>query len=119
MTHFALKFKQFLQFAVISTFVSGCTPNFLIGDVASTIATDKTIGDHAVSIFSNKNCSSVRLERGETYCEEDDPNHLYRAPAQTHCYRELGKVTCYTQEDTYSVRRGIEDKQEPAHLKRP
>jgi len=113
------RFKSVTCVTFASLMLSGCAPQFFIGDVASTIATKKTISDHAVSYFSNKDCSSVRLEQGKTYCVEDDPNHFYNAASKTNCYRELGNVTCYMQEDVYSVRDGIEDRSEPRNPNQP
>ncbi len=94
--------------------LASCTPQFLIGDAVSTVATDKTFGDHAISILSNKDCSSVRRERGLTYCKEDDPQLVKEA--KMFCYNELGKVTCYKQADVTSVRSSIEDKKEPVKI---
>jgi len=91
--------------------LSGCTSNFLIGDAVSTIATDKTVGDHIVSFISRKDCSTIRQEQGLTYCKEDAPDPS-KAP-KTHCYRELGKVTCYKEEDLTSIRAPIEDRKDP------
>jgi len=34
--------------------------------------TEKTIEDHVISLSSGKNCSSVRKEKGLTYCVEDE-----------------------------------------------
>ena len=60
-------------------------------DGASIIATDKTIGDHLISVASGKNCSTVRTELGMHYCEEDEP----KGEATVYCYRTLGAVSCY------------------------
>ncbi|MCP5367087.1 MAG: hypothetical protein H6907_19900 [Hyphomicrobiales bacterium] len=73
---------------------AGCT-DFALLDGGAVVATDKTIGDHVVSLFSGKNCSTVRAEQGFTYCEEDEP----RITPAVHCYRTLGTVTCYDQPD--------------------
>lgn len=61
----------------------------------SVILTDKTIGDHIISHYSGKNCSSVRLEQGRTYCVEDEANPV----ADVYCYRTLGSITCYKHPD--------------------
>ncbi|MDV7340266.1 hypothetical protein RYZ26_11715 [Terasakiella sp. A23] len=90
--------------------LSACTSNFLVGDAISAVATDKTISDHLVSYVSRKDCSTVRTELGLSYCKEDDPR--MQKQAKTHCYRELGKVTCYEEADLTSVRQGIEDRKE-------
>lgn len=109
--------KAAITLSCLSMFaLSACTTQFLVGDAISTIATKKTIGDHAMSLLSNKDCSTVRVEQGRTYCKEDDPNLI--ADQKMHCYNELGKVTCYKEADTTSVRSGIEDKKEPVSLYR-
>ncbi len=99
----------FACFAMIS--LQACTSNFMIGDAVSTIATDKTLGDHAISYLSNKDCSTIRKNLGMTYCKEDDPQRIKEA--KVHCYNELGKVTCYKEPDNISIRASVEDKKEP------
>lgn len=91
--------------------LSACTTQFLVGDAISTMATDKTFGDHAISLLSNKDCSTVRKQQGLTYCKEDDPQLIREA--KVHCYNELGKVTCYKDPDNISIRSSVEDKKEP------
>lgn len=104
--------KTAIALSCVSLFsLSACTSQFLIGDAVSTMATDKTFGDHAISLLSNKDCSMVRKEQGLTYCKEDDPQLLPQE--KLHCYNELGKVTCYKEPDTISIRAGVEDKKEP------
>ena len=72
-----------------------------IFDTASTVATDKTLTDHAVSYFSGKDCYTVRKQTGRSYCKEDERN-----PTPTvHCYRNLGGVTCYQDPDPFGDRR--------------
>jgi hypothetical protein len=97
--------------AIIGTVgLQACTPNFFIGDAISTIATEKTLGDHAISYLSNKDCSIVRKDQGLTYCKEDDPQLIREA--KVYCYNELGKVTCYKEPDHISIRAGVEDRKE-------
>ncbi len=76
--------------------VASCSDATLI-EGASVIATDKTLADHAISFYSGKHCSSVRLERGLTYCVEDE-KHL---TPLVHCYSTLGEVTCYDRPSPY------------------
>jgi hypothetical protein len=89
--------------------MNACTPNFLVGDAVSVVATDKTIGDHIVSYVSKKDCSTVRTELGMTYCKEDEPKD--KSP-KIHCYNELGKVTCYEQPEIDASRHEVEQKTE-------
>lgn len=55
------------------------------------IGTHKTIGDHIASYQRGKNCSTVRLQLGRTYCEEDEQVPM----EEVYCYRTLGDITCY------------------------
>jgi hypothetical protein len=55
------------------------------------IGTDKTIGDHIVSYQRGKNCSTIRVQTGRTYCEEDERVGL----EEIYCYRTLGQINCY------------------------
>ena len=66
-------------------------------DVATVLGTDKTIPDHVISYYSGKDCSTIRTERGQTYCVEDEPN----PEPLVHCYRTLGRASCYTQRDPH------------------
>ncbi len=80
---------------VLTATVAGCGEIAAV-EGASTIVSDKTVSDHVVSLFSGKNCSTVRLEQGKTYCVEDEAkvNHdtLY-------CYKTLADVVCYQRAD--------------------
>ncbi len=74
---------------------------FSVFSTASTVTTDKTLTDHAVSYFSGKDCYTVRKQTGRSYCKEDESN-----PKPTvHCYRNLGGVTCYENENPFNDRR--------------
>ncbi|MCW8835038.1 MAG: hypothetical protein OQJ99_01570 [Rhodospirillales bacterium] len=78
-----------------AVFGGGNVAPIAVWEVASVVTTDKTIGDHIVSYYSGKNCSTARQELGLHYCEEDEPKN----PPDGYCYRTLGKVTCYEQPD--------------------
>ena len=69
-------------------------------EMLTVMGTDKSVVDHVVSISSGKNCSSIELEKGGYYCEEDEPKIVQNI----HCYNTLGSVTCYTKEDPYQGR---------------
>lgn len=77
--------------AMASLLVLGACAVYGVAEGVSVISTEKSVADHAVSLYSGKDCSTVRIERGETYCAEDDvdPKIL------VYCYRTLGDVTCY------------------------
>lgn len=94
--------KIFILLSLVS--LSGCgavmmggVPGLAQIDMFTVVGTDKTVVDHVVSVSSGKNCSSVRLEQGDYYCEEDEP----RITQNIHCYKTLGRVTCYTKPDPY------------------
>ena len=69
-----------------------------VAEGVSFITTEKSISDRAVSIYSGKDCSTVRIERGETYCAEDE----VEPKVLVYCYRTLGKVSCYDRPDPYN-----------------
>ncbi|MBL4691973.1 MAG: hypothetical protein JKY92_01405 [Magnetovibrio sp.] len=59
---------------------------------ALVMGTDKTLTDHFISYQRGKDCSTVREEKGRTYCREDEPNPIQ----DLKCYRTLGDVMCYS-----------------------
>jgi len=80
--------------------MSASVPGLAQVDVLTVMGTDKTIVDHVVSLSSGKNCSAVRVEKGQYYCEEDEP----RIEQNMNCYNTLGEVTCYTRPDPHHGR---------------
>ena len=100
-----IRFKIFRRFAVLSLLVAlaGCAigaagiPGVAEIDAVTVISTDKTISDHIISLTSGKNCSTVRLEKGMHYCEEDEPT----VEPAVYCYKTLASVTCYDRPDPY------------------
>jgi hypothetical protein len=95
--------KLFILLWLVS--LSGCGGLMMAGvpglaqiDLVTVMGTDKTVIDHVVSVSSGKNCSSIRLEQGDYYCEEDEP----RINPNINCYKTLGRVTCYTKSDPYN-----------------
>ena len=91
-------------FAIVAVlvFLAGCSaiPGFAQIQGVSVIGTDKTIEDHVISLASGKNCSTIRKEKGLTYCEEDEPN----IKPNIWCYKTLAKVTCYDRPNPYGGR---------------
>ncbi|HEY9164472.1 MAG TPA: hypothetical protein VIN57_07655 [Magnetovibrio sp.] len=69
--------------------------NVSILSSAVVVGTDKSLSDHVVSLRTGKNCSTVRVEQGRTYCREDEPNPM----PTMYCYPTLGDVMCYAQPD--------------------
>jgi len=89
-------------------FMSGCEPLYTIAtspvtltggaiNVASVVATDKTVPDHVVSLVTGHDCSMVRYSAGGYYCVQPLPAN---APVETrlYCYRSIGNITCYDKE---------------------
>lgn len=75
--------------------VSGCSPapwGVLAGvDVVSIAVFGRGVGDIGVSAVSGRDCSVVRLERGQTYCAAQEA-----APAPgPFCTRSLGTADCW------------------------
>lgn len=75
--------------------VSACSPEpwgVLAGvDVVSVAVLGRGVGDIGVSALSGRDCSVVRLERGQTYCAARDV-----APVPgVFCTRSLGTVDCW------------------------
>lgn len=95
-------------FAVLALLVvlCGCSAFPTYGPVegAFVIGTDKTMTDHVISIASGKNCSTVRKEKGLTYCEEDEP----QIKQNIFCYRTLADVTCYDRPDPNPGRKRVD-----------
>ena len=77
---------------------SGFVPGAAQIEGVSVIATQRPFTDHVVSFFSGKNCSTIRREKGQTYCEEDE---LQSGAPKVYCYRALGGVTCYDRPDPF------------------
>ncbi|MFN3076977.1 MAG: hypothetical protein ABT940_08895 [Alphaproteobacteria bacterium] len=65
-------------------------------ELFSVINTQKTLGDHVMSLITGKDCSLLRAERDEDYCV---PKRDWRPspPQPVYCYRSLGHVSCYAQ----------------------
>ncbi len=98
-----------MRLIALSAFVvvlGGCSliPGVAQLEGAFVVGTDKTIEDHVISISSGKNCSSVRREKGLTYCEEDEPV----IKQDIYCYKTLATVTCYDRPDPNPGRRRVD-----------
>jgi len=74
------------------------TGNLSIVNSAVIMGSDKTILDHVASYRSGKDCSTIREEKGRTYCREDEPNPI----PDLQCYRTLGDVMCYSKSEPNS-----------------
>jgi hypothetical protein len=83
--------------------LGGCTTYAPVEGVF-VIGTDKTMTDHVISLSSGKNCSTVRKEKGLTYCEEDEP----KIKQNIFCYKTLATVTCYDRPDPNPGRKRVD-----------
>lgn len=84
---------------IAGAFIAAARP-LAIADVLSVVATKKTIIDHAASLTTGLDCSTVRSLNGGNYCEKPYVNQP-PALATLYCYRELSDVTCYDQPMPY------------------
>lgn len=92
--------------------LSGCMlstgPGLFAATVATYINTDKSPSDHAMSLLTGEDCSSLEYAEGREYCTPHAPRRgamIYDGPGQgrpdvgPYCYRTIGETTCYTQPD--------------------
>ena len=88
-------------FFFLSILIGGCslatnspvnTQGMMAVDGITIATTGKTISDHFVSYTTGKNCSTVRRQIGQNFCEEDDLSE----PEEIYCYNSLGDADCYT-----------------------
>lgn len=73
--------------------LSGCAGAgfYAAAEAGSVVVLGRGVGDVAVSAVTGRDCSIVRLDRGQTYCapRNDTP------PPQPFCTRTLGTVSCW------------------------
>ncbi|TCZ57944.1 hypothetical protein [Roseicella aquatilis] len=62
-------------------------------NIGSVTAIGRTVPDAAISAISGRDCSVVRLDRGQGYCRPKEPPPV---PPPT-CTRSLGSVDCWRQ----------------------
>jgi len=84
---------------ILLTLLAGCgaspEPVFtgLIGLTAASVAViHRTPLDAVWSLVSGKDCSAVRLDRGESYCRAEEPPPV----PPPFCTKGLGRVDCWT-----------------------
>lgn len=87
-----------MRIVVLLMGLTGCagwtepTGALLAADAASVVVFGRGIVDIGVSAISGRDCSIVRLDRGQTYCAPRD-SALTRGPV---CTRSLGVVDCWS-----------------------
>jgi len=92
-------FTSIVVLGLLGVVLGACSlvPGFAQVEGATVIGTKKTISDHVISLASGKDCSTIRKDRGLTYCVEDEavitPN--------IYCYKTLATVTCYDRPDPH------------------
>lgn len=74
--------------------------------VASFATTDKFLADHAVSYATGEDCSALQMEQTGEYCrsseeiaEAAEEARRNAAAPDMYCYRTLGDITCYQDQD--------------------
>ena len=91
-------FYAAMRIIVLLMGLTGCagwaepTGALLAADVASVAVFGRGIGDIGVSAITGRDCSVVRLDRGQTYCVPLD-GAPGREPV---CTRSLGVVDCWS-----------------------
>ena len=93
-------FVRLINWIALVTFIGGCSvvanpplsmQGMMAVDGMTVVSTGKTISDHLVSYASGKNCSTVRRQIGQNFCEEDELSE----PEEIYCYNSLGDVNCF------------------------
>ncbi len=82
----------FLLFVTGCSDPAGVTAAVLAAEGTSVAVFGRGLGDIGVSAVTGRDCSIVRLDRGQTYCA---PRYLGPEP-QAFCTRSLGVVDCWT-----------------------
>lgn len=104
-------------FIAALAFLAGCAmiPPIAGVEGVSAVLTKKTVTDHIVSFSSGKNCSTIRVGRGQSYCVEDEVN----VQPRVFCYRTLGSVSCYKNPDPYNGGQSAVGRDESNLVKKP
>lgn len=69
------------------------TGGLAAANIASVTVIGRTVPDAVVSAVSGRDCSAVRLDRGQSYCRPEEA-----PPASVaYCTRSLGAVDCWRQ----------------------
>jgi hypothetical protein len=78
---------------------AGCLAVFLAGFLGGCVPVfHRTLPDLIYSGVTGRDCSMVRLDRGDSYCRTVDPP----LPPQPYCTRSLAGVDCWAQPERMS-----------------
>ncbi len=72
------------------------------GSMTSLSYTKKTLLDHAISKYTEKNCSILNTARNQEYCQApglSEREKVAYMASTMYCYRTLGGVNCYDRPD--------------------
>lgn len=72
------------------------------GSLSSLTYTKKTLVDHAVSNYTELDCSILHTARNEKYCQAPELSEREKVAymaSTMYCYRTLGGVNCYDRPD--------------------
>ena len=70
------------------------------GSLATVPALGRTAPDALISLVSGRDCSLVRMEKGESYCRPDAPPW----EAAPFCTRSLGVVDCWRNPEAFGMK---------------
>lgn len=79
-----------LLLAILSGCASPVPAALLAADLATVAVFGRGLADIGISAVTGRDCSLVRLDRGQTYCVPNDP-----LPPEQYCTRSLGVVDCW------------------------
>ncbi len=95
--------KTWASIALSAVLLSGCgTSEALMASasIATFVQTDKTMTDHVVSYIYGEDCSVLYTEDGGDYCRDETYGQADdKVVQQSYCYRTIGGIDCYVQED--------------------
>lgn len=102
--------RPVLPLLALPLVLAACDPAALGATAAVGVGSVAVIGrtpvDAALSLASGRDCSVVRLDRGQSYCRPEEP-----PPAPPpYCTRSLGRVDCWRQPPlALPLQRGVAD----------
>ncbi len=84
--------------------LAGCAGTvYLAGaNLASITNTDKTLTDHALSLYTGKDCTFANIFSDEEICKDKDAEEPVVAGPPLFCYETLGEISCYERPDPYA-----------------